>query len=213
MKLSVLMASHVSRVDGLRNVAAMLAPVPETAEVVVLWNRGRPIGELYRDLVADARGEYMCFVDDDDRVAPHYLPTLLAAVQSNPDYVGFRVEVNDLSPNPINQRWRRYEAEHSLRNRGWSQQGNKFLRDVSHLNPIRTELARRVSFPDGRSLDHDWAKAVRPSVKSEVFIDDVLYFYDYNAAKSVRPEHDSRRVERPVLPAGFRYHPNSDGGN
>lgn len=213
MKLSVLIASHVSRVAGLVRVAELLSPVPADAEVVVLWNRGRNIGDIYRDLVAEARGEYMCFVDDDDRVAPHYLPTLLGAVQSGPDYVGFRVEVNDFSPNPINRRWRRYEAEHSLRNRGWSQQGNKFFRDVTHLNPIRTDIARRVPFPDGRSLDHDWAKAVRPLVKSEVFVDDVLYFYDYDATKSVRPEPDSRRAERPTLPAGFRYHPNSDGGN
>lgn len=200
----------MSRVDRLPNLFRMLHP-SEPVEVVVLWNRGGVDRSVYYNaLVADARGEYVCFVDDDDRVPEHYCDTIVEAVESSPDYVGFRVEVNDLSKQPINKRWRRYSASHSIRWRGWYQRGNQFFRDVSHLNPIRRDIALQVPFPPGRALDHDWAKAVRPLISSETFVDEVMYFYDYDSGQAVGSRRDTRHAARPDLPDGFRYHPDSE---
>jgi hypothetical protein len=150
------------------------------------------------------------FVDDDDRIAAGYCPRVLAALATNPDYVGFKVAVNDLSAIPINSRYREYVAEHSIRHQRWCQSGNTFYRHVSHLNPIRREIARMAPFEGGRGEDHRWAELVRHHVKSEVFIDDVLYLYDYTGEKSLRGGKWDDSGSRPMLPVGFRFHPESD---
>lgn len=210
MILSVLVLSHVSRTRKLRRLVKMLHP-SDAVEVVVLWNRGGvDRSAYYNALVVDAGGEYVCFVDDDDRVPAHYCDTLVEALKTKPDYVGFLVEVNDLSDKPINVRWRKYEASHSIRWRGWYQEQNRFFRDVVHLNPIRADIARGVPFPEGRSLDHDWSMRVRPLIAREVFVDEVMYFYDFNQSTGIPNDRDMRKVVRPVLPDGFRYHPDSE---
>ena len=183
----------------------------DEVEVVVLWNRGSGnLGEYRQALLEDAEGEWVSFVDDDDRIADGYCEKILAALAMNPDYVGFKVAVADLSKKRINPRYRNYLAVHSIRNPRWCQEGSTFLRHVSHLNPIRRDIALKVPFEGTRGEDHSWAELVRPHVKTEVFVDDVLYLYDYTGELSLRGGRRDGRGVRPVLPAGFRFHPQSE---
>lgn len=192
----------------------MLAPqLVDGVEAVVLWNRGgRTIGEYRQLLLESASGEYVSFVDDDDRLPGFFVERIVEALESRPDYVGFKVAVDDQSERPISYKYRRYVAYHSLRYDRWHQRGNRFFRHVSHLNPIRRDIALRAPFDGWRGEDHIWADQIRQHVHTETWIDDTLYFYDFAQERSIRSgrQVDRSRVSRPALPAGFRYHPDSE---
>lgn len=213
MLWSILIASHATRVVQLSELVRTLdAQLVDTVEVVVLWNRGaKSIGEYRQALLEDAHGEYVSFVDDDDRVSEHYVSVILEAIENRPDYIGFKVAVADLSERPISPKYRQYTANHSLRYDRWHQKNDQFYRHVSHLNPIRRELALRGLFDGKRGEDHAWADQVRPFVKTETWVEDTLYFYDFCQERSIRSAHPvATKTTRPVLPERFRFHPDSE---
>ena len=66
-----------------------------STEVVALYNNGEhPLPQVRQRLLDAARGAYVCFVDDDDMVAPCYVDEIVSALAENPgaDSVGFRLE-------------------------------------------------------------------------------------------------------------------------
>lgn len=207
---SILIASHTSRVEKLSRLAGLLAPqlTPEV-EAVVLLNRGGKFGDLRQALALEATGEWLSYVDDDDRVPDDYVASILGALESEPDYVGFDVEVTDIG-GTIGRPGKKYRAIHSIRYNRWHQRGDTFYRHVSHLNPIRRDIALLAGWEGGYSEDHRWADRARPHVHREVYVDKVLYFYDFDQRESLRDKRVGPVVERPVLPAGFRYHPDSE---
>lgn len=212
MKWSILIASHVSRRDSLYRLIGLVEPqLTPQVEVDVLWNRGQlGIGEYRQKLLDKARGEYVNFVDDDDRIPDHYVSDILEALETDPDYVGFQVHMHDASDPPVLGK-REIRVEHSIRYEGWFGRAPNLYRDISHLNPIRRDIAIKGRFVGGRSEDRKWAKEVRPWVKTEVYIPKVMYFYDFERGKSVPHERfDRRRVNPPDLPEGFNFHPDSD---
>ena len=210
MLWSILIASHSSRTEKLfRLVEGLAGQLAPDVEVVVFWNRGGVLGELRQALSDDAHGEYVSFVDDDDRLPEYHVTEVLSALRLKPDYVGFNVEVTDIA-GQIGKPGKRYVAEHSLRHARWYQKRDRFFRHVSHLNPIRKDLALLAPWEGQYSEDHRWADRVRPFVKTEVFIDRIMYLYDFDHRTSLRGTHKDLSGVRPVLPAGFRYHPQSE---
>jgi glycosyltransferase involved in cell wall biosynthesis len=161
-------------------------------------------------LTTEARGDYVCNIDDDDRVPDDYVSAILGALESDPDYVGFEVEVLDIG-GTIGLPGRKYRAVHSLETKTWHQKGDVFYRHVSHLNPVRRDLALRGVWEGNYAEDHRWADSVVEHVNTEVFIDRPMYFYDMDNRLSLRGDsYDDAPYERPVLPGGFRYHPDSE---
>ena len=158
----------------------------------------RSLGELRDQMVADATGEYVSFIDDDDMVSEHYVAEIVRAITEagdRPDHVGFQLEYCvDGVPREI--------VDHSLRHRRWHRNaGGSLVRDFTHVDPIRRELAARGRFAvarRGRAEDRAWCKQVRPHVYSEAYVDKVLYRYLWSAAGSSwqRPE----RIAPPVTP-------------
>lgn len=136
-------------------------------------------------LMDAATAEYVSALADDDSYAPDAIPRVMAALESRPDYVGFRqrfIQDGRLMPPAIN----------SLANYGWngcvpSELGYSrpwdggFKLDLMYVNPVRREHAQRVRFR-GTACDTQWADDMRALgiVKTEVFIDDEIYYYNRN---------------------------------
>lgn len=209
-KLSILIATVGRRRETFHRLLDCLARQiahPDDVEVIAYWNNGEhSIGKIRNDLLAEARGDYVCFIDDDDLVPDFYVEKILDSLGE--DYVGFRVKFynNDVERKPV---------YHSLRYLSWHEDDEGYYRGVTHLNPIRRELALQGKFPTNPYGGEDvaWATQVTPLVKTEKFIDNVMYFYYHNTEDShfgygdTKPQKKHKRVEM-ELPF-FRYHPDS----
>jgi len=181
--LSILICSLDRRKHLLDRLVECLRPqLSEAIEVLVETDDGlMTIGEKRNLLVSRSSGRWVCFVDDDDLVSDDYCPSILKALESEPDCVGFigRITVDG------NERvWKHFH--HSIRNTSWFEKNGHFFRCPNHLNPIRRELVVQVPFPH-RSFgeDHDFSLRIYPLLKSEVFIDKVLYRYLFRKQKTV----------------------------
>ncbi len=166
---------------------------------VIAWlNDGHRLGlgairdEMLR--YADMCGfEYVNFIDDDDRVPAYYVEEIRAALLLRPDHVGFPIQYSK------DGRVKQARVEHSLKWKEWgvnrTARGHADLvRDFTHIDPIRTEIARRGYFApdttrgqDAHSAeDRRWVRQVRPHLAggTEVFIDRTMYYYDWRPAES-----------------------------
>lgn len=217
---SVLIATVGERNADLQRTLDVLAVQidrsPAEIEVVVAWDehpRQGALGAARQRLLDDARGEYVSFVDDDDELPAYYVERVVEALQARPAYVGWRMQcfIGGAAQKP---------TFHSLRYPAWSDDEHGYYRHISHLNPIRTELARRGRFDRHVPEDVDWSLQVYASLDPtevdddgaltmcEAFIDDVMYLYRYEPKRSLwsKPKRKHGSYTRPLLPMPFmRY--------
>ncbi len=162
---------------------------PRVGLLIAEYDQSKTLGEnrnVLRDL---AIAEYISFFDDDDWPAPDFFARIMPLLDR--DYVGFRVQTYC-----EHLQYCAYgNTYHSLKYHDWSRVGMNFYRDVSHINPIRRELAMQADFEGGIGEDARWAKALRAKgiVKTQHYISDVMYHYIWRAVKddaadAVHPE-------------------------
>jgi glycosyltransferase involved in cell wall biosynthesis len=182
MLLSILIPTLACRKHFLDRLLGELEPQlagRNAVEVLIDSDSGESrTGTKRNRLVHRASGEYVCGIDDDDRVSADYIARTVDALKTRPDCVGWRMK--------------RYsdgelfgEGIHSITvgtNRGRETVDGKvmYYRTPNHLNPIRRDIAIQIPFPD-INVGEDWAFAVQvfPHLKTEQFIDDYLYHYYY----------------------------------
>jgi hypothetical protein len=129
-------------------------------------------GEKCQALLESSAADYVSFVDDDDMVAPDFVPRVMKALADEPDYVGFPVRWTvDGAPS--------LKVEHSLRHPGWQNHGDRLIRDLVHFNPIRRDLALLGTWSGGYGADFRWAEQVRATgrVRTETWIGEEMYYY------------------------------------
>lgn len=163
-------------------------------------NGERGLGPVKQDLLTAAKGGYFSFVDDDDMVEEDFIPACLEAMESGADYISFDhyyYESGYRIPKPVRT---------GLDMPGWgSPQLDSELpylpRDVTQVNPTRTEIARLGDFTaisEGME-DWSWVKVVRPHLKTQARIDRVLYHYFHDMQDSnqtsLRPHTYDERLE------------------
>lgn len=182
-KLSILICSLESRAAQLAELLGTLSPqLTDDVELLIDVDNGEvPIGRKRNSLLNNAKGDFVCFVDDDDQVSPEYVSRILTALESEPDCVGFKLLFYVNSQN-------KGRAIHSLRFQAYGQKRihgiTEYERTPNHLNPIRREIAVSVGFPElNRGEDTDFAVRVRPLLETEVFVDEFLYHYLYRSRK------------------------------
>lgn len=161
---------------------------PAPVEVVALQNNGAEALANYRDrLLREARGKYLCFVDDDDMVPGYYIEKIVEALGQDPDCVGFlevctglEVQLSKLSLSvPPDTPW-----PPVLHEGQW-----QYLRHFNHAMPVRAELAKQVSFQGSSYLftgeDMQYCSRLAPILRErgsrEVFIPEIMYHYIWDA--------------------------------
>ncbi len=150
----------------------------DEVEILLLSDErgGMSIGQKRNMLLRNemTRGEYICFVDDDDLVSSDYIAKILTALKSKPeaDVVGMEgvLKRNGWDDEPF---------FHSLKYDHWYSEGKRHFRNPNHLNPVRRELALQVGFPPDSSYgeDHWYSDKLLPLLKTEVMIEGCIYFY------------------------------------
>lgn len=137
-----------------------------------------------------ATGEYINFFDDDDLPAPDYIKTILPLLDGI-DQVGYQLETY------IDKRFIG-PTYHSLKSGGWTDdyRDKSHHRDISHINPMRRELAMMKPFSGPIGEDHRWADSMRGLVKTEHYIDRVMYYYFSRQTKNdAKDPFDPWRLE------------------
>lgn len=208
---TILIATLAVRTDRFTRLLAMLLPQTDEyhgAVTVCAYrnNAERPLSHIRAALLDQAESAYVSFVDDDDLVAEDYVAAILPLLDGV-DQVGFRMQhyANGVPSKP---------TYHSLRYDGWWDDDRGYYRDVSHLNPIRTEIARRVDYRQCEPPeDVAWADHVRQFVTTEHYVGSCMYHY-YSSADSTWARPDVAVTTTPpskvtVDHPNFTYHPES----
>lgn len=208
---TVLIATVGQRRDRLRRLLDGLLPQTEpyagSVTVLAFHNNGeRPLGHVRQDLLEYATSDYVSFVDDDDELPTYHVERVMDCVDGVIDYVGWRMQtyVNGRRLDP---------TFHSLRYSSWYHDHRGYYRDVSHLNPIRTAVARQADFRRGEPPeDVSYADQLRGLVRTECYVDDVMYVYRSSSADSVWRASAAQLTGATRLDLNhpnFSYHPGS----
>jgi hypothetical protein len=250
---SILVLTQARREEKFLGLLAVLLPQAEAAgdtEVVALRNYGgrqqHELAPLRQALLDDAAGRWVSFVDDDDMVSAGYVSAVTAAIAAAPlaEFVAFRV-VNyetgvpggsPVAGKPLTQvvaetppgGWTAYGrvdrvTRTGLQYGGWRNEENAYIRDITHVNPVLTALARRAGFgmaarmseSDQPSEDKGYAGRLRPLLNGceQADIRRVLYHYRHDTGDSVQSGASPRTapVPAPVIASpAFRWHPASE---
>lgn len=196
MKLSILIASLVSRIEMRKDLFADLRRqlgqhYEETnysryytlekyrgneVEIIVCTdNKEMILGAKRNMLLREAAGDYVCFVDCDDKISSTYIAQLLKAIAEDKDCICFFAKYynNSAPPVPVE-----YDINIS-KDYGSTQ---KYYRMPNHLMCVKRELALQARFPEKTfGEDSEFAKRLYPLLKTQTKISDYLYHYHFNS--------------------------------
>ncbi len=154
-------------------------------------NQTVSLGTKRNELVNLAKGEYVCFLDDDDDVSDDYVELIYNALKTNPDCVSCVGIVS--MPNHAPRKF-----IHSLKYHYAFMKGAISCSPVYHLNTMKRSIAIQIKFPEQNyNEDTTWSKRLHDSklLKTEVDVKDnkPIYFYQYNPATSEAVPDQVRR--------------------
>ena len=180
--LSILICTHPNRTSLLsRMLWHLKQQLVDGVEVIVELNIDRNTRAASRNKLLDkANGKYCVFVDDDDVVSDDYVSLILTAIKSNPDICSIIGIVTSLIDNK-RRRFvlsQKYDPIFSLSSS--DHDNDIYYRYSSHLCPIRTEIARKVRFPDNMiNEDNGYSDRLKnyEGELKEIAIESVIYYY------------------------------------
>lgn len=184
MDLSVLVCSTHTRFETFgqeiqRQIWSQYHELPpqyqERVEILMFTdNKKMVLGRKRNAMVDTAQGRYVVFIDDDDRIEPDMLFTLLNATLSDADVITFLASVTVNGENPK-------ICHYSIRYKEDRDTEEKYERLPNHICCVKREISKKARFPElSCGEDTVYSKRLREYLRTEFHIDRVLYHYDYN---------------------------------
>ena len=148
-RLSILVCSVYGRSGDLRSLVASLGRQgrSDTEVLIAVDDKVQSIGAKRNQLLGAARGEYVCFIDDDDMISPTYLYEIFRLLDSKPgvDAVCISGIFHDIQSGEKTIFFDKPNAE-------WGAAkfhgGTYYQRGLQHLDVIKLSIAKQFSFPD-----------------------------------------------------------------
>ncbi len=196
MKLSILMITLSKRRKQReileKEIRRQMTPHGKRVELLILEDNGEsPSGSKRNHLMRICKGDYFCFVDDDDGVAPNYVDQIVEGIKHGADVISFDMLREDGIRSDI------ISFSHEWKDR--TPLEGKIGYRANHLCAWRKEVGSKVCFPPHLGYNDDvfWYKPLFASgvVKSGHHIDKVLYLYDY------RPNQTANQTDYQVKTA------------
>jgi glycosyltransferase involved in cell wall biosynthesis len=201
IKLSILICSVTARLTKLFLLIQHLERQCANKPVEILWlgdNKQMTVGEKRNKLLSLAKGEYICYVDDDDWVSDDYVESILKAVETNPDAVCFECRYTNAETSVNNHV---YFARRNF-NKDDTVVGIRY-RMVNHLNPVKRTIAQKIGFEE-RNFSEDTDYAIRlwnsRLMNTDVTIPRILYHYQFNPHTSETHAYNPRYIKREPNP-------------
>ena len=170
--------SYVRLANDLISQRAKVSDLNEVEIIPVKDNKEISIGLKRQQLIEKAKGEYVVFIDDDDSVNGQYINKIISTLKDfKPDAIGFKIECMIDGKGP-------FMASASNTWQDWAENkgGFKYVRTPYQKTPIKREIALQIGYKDMRyGEDYDYSKRLKESglIKSESFIDEVMYYYNF----------------------------------
>jgi glycosyltransferase involved in cell wall biosynthesis len=170
MKLSILIPAIPDR-DRHPLFRFNLAPEMGVEILSLCDNKQRTVGAKRQALLDVAQGEYVCFVDDDDRVTMKYLGAILAEIEQKPDLITFKTDCRHFGHRTI------IESSVGFEDEEFNPDGVT-RRKPNHVHVWKRSIAVQGTFPDTSWEEGEiWARQIHHLVKFQRMIDEVLYIY------------------------------------
>lgn len=140
---------------------------------------GLSIGKKREALVQRAQGKYLCFLDDDEDIAPNYVETLVRLCNTNADVCTFsnltKTDtywcVVDMSLNNTDNE--EATPDRIVKRRPW------------HICPVKTEYAKLYEFDDSNyGEDWQWFSKVLTHCETEAKTNQILHCYNHSSEHS-----------------------------
>jgi len=152
-----------------------MGPWLEDIEILVDPTEGETIGFKRNKLLQRAKGDFVLWIDDDDRVSDNFIVNVMMGIELDRDCCSLKGVITENSRNPKT-------FIHSIKYKEYREFNGIYERFPNHLNCIRASIAKQFRFPEtNHGEDTDWATQIFNSglIKTEHWIDDVIYFYEY----------------------------------
>lgn len=183
--LSICIATLPSRKEKLArlvdHIFSQTKRYPRQVEILTDAREQITIGEKRQTLLEKSKGQYVCFVDDDDWIAHNYIENILFELRFNPTVDCIALNGIMTTAGEVPERF-----ENSIKHIEWKTENGVHLRSINHLNPVRRELALKAGFtPKSHAEDFDYSMALRSLLKTEASTGDKpLYYYWYWPGKT-----------------------------
>jgi len=181
--LSILICSIPVRKTKLNRLLSVLnKQLLQTTEILIDDTLDISIGKKRSNLLNNANGLYVTFIDDDDLVSENYIKHILYGIKSGADVIGFKGIMTTNNLNPV-------EFIHSLQYDHWYNKNNIYYRCPNHLNPIRKDIALMIDYEDISNgedklySDKLFNKLTELKCKEYFINNDILYYYLYETTK------------------------------
>jgi hypothetical protein len=166
-------------------------------ELLALFdNKIRTIGEKRQELLNLAKGEYLVFIDDDDRISSDYIKEIIDTLYEHPDCdcIVFDTicRVNNGYPKLC-----KYGIEFEY---GDILDGKEWRGKPAHTMVYKSSIAKKHCFNNMKNgEDFDWVKRAYLDIKNQIRINKVLYHYDANytttsETANLSDEHIQRNI-------------------
>lgn len=143
-------------------------------------NRQHSIGYKRNWLKKNAWGDYLAYIDSDDRIGPKYFEHAFTGIEQGVDACGLTGIITEDGQNPK-------KFVHSMRYDSWFEKDGVYYRGINHLNVCRSSIAKQMIFPEiNHGEDKSYSDQLMASglIKTEYWDEnEVIYHYQYRSKK------------------------------
>ncbi len=182
IKFSILVPTVPSRLTSFypRLITSLQDQVGSRQDIEILGfydNKKRSVGLKRNALLNLAQGEFLTFIDDDDRIADDYIESIMNTIYANPtaDCIVFDCITT------INKTEKTTYSKYSIHYE-YTEVGDQWRGKPAHTMVWKSSIAKKHMFPNmSNGEDVNWVVRACREIKNEVRIDKVLYYYDFNS--------------------------------